>query len=128
MKAYWDSSALVEAIIDPEIKQRLENENGFTRPHTLAETFSALTGNQQLRIDGGSAARILENISTRLEFVELSAREILNALKTARQKGVRGGRVHDYLHAVAAEKSAKKILTLDRNDFDGLTKLSIEQI
>jgi predicted nucleic acid-binding protein len=40
-----------------------------------------------------------------------------------------GGRVHDYLHAVAAQKSgAKKLLTLDENDFNDLTKVEIEQV
>jgi hypothetical protein len=59
--------------------------------------------------------------------VELTGSEVLDALKSARQKGVRGGRVHDYLHAVAAEKcAAKKILTLDKNGFAGLTGLQVE--
>jgi predicted nucleic acid-binding protein len=50
-------------------------------------------------------------------------------LKEARKKGVRGGRVHDYLHAVAAEKSgSRKLLTLDRNDFNDLTTVEIEAV
>lgn len=128
MKTYWDSSALIEAVNNPLIKQRLETEHGLTRPHALAETFSTLTGNPAVRIDADSAARILERLANSLEFVELSGPEVLKALTTARQKGVRGGRVHDYLHAMAAEKSgAKKILTLDKNDFTDLTNLQIEQ-
>jgi predicted nucleic acid-binding protein len=64
-----------------------------------------------------------------LDFHDLTAAEVLTALKEARKKGVRGGRIHDYLHAVAAQKSgAKKLLTLDRNDFAGLTKVGIEQV
>jgi hypothetical protein len=47
---------------------------------------------------------------------------MLAALKQTRKRGVRGGRVHDFMHAVAAEKSgAKELLTLDTHDFDALT-------
>jgi predicted nucleic acid-binding protein len=61
--------------------------------------------------------------------VDLDAAQVLEALKSARAKGVRGGRVHDYLHAVAAEKhQATKIVTVDRNDFDGLANVPIEQL
>src|SRR5882724_5129977 len=122
MKAYWDSSALVEAFSDPQLLARLKSEGGLTRPHALSETFASLTGNPKARIDANDAAAVIERLAASLEFVEVTAPEILTALKLARQKGVRGGRVHDYLHAVAAEKSgAKTILTLDENDFDNLT-------
>jgi predicted nucleic acid-binding protein len=128
MKAYWDSSALVQSLAEPALQLRLKKERGFTRPHALAETFSALTGNPQTRVDANDASEFIANLARSLDFTELSAQETLHALKTARQKGVRGGRVHDYLHAVAAEKSgAKKILTLDRNDFSGITSLPVEQ-
>ena len=128
MKAYWDSSALVEACNNPQIKARLETERAYTRPHALAETFASLTGNPATRIDADSAARILERLALSLDFVDLSGAEVVTALKNARARGVRGGRVHDYLHAVAAEKSgAKTILTLDKNDFADLTGLKIEQ-
>jgi predicted nucleic acid-binding protein len=128
MKSYWDASALVQALADSSLQSRLKREGGFTRPHALAETFSTLTGNPFTRIDADTVAEFLADLASDLEFVEITGEEVLKALKTARQKGVRGGRVHDYLHAVAAEKSgAKKILTLDKNDFAGLTSLPIEQ-
>jgi hypothetical protein len=128
MKAYWDSSALVQSLAEPDLQVRLKKEGGFTRPHALAETFSALTGNPQTRIDAGDAYQFITSLAQSLDFIELSARETLQALRTARQKGVRGGRVHDYLHAVAAEKSgADNLLTLDKNDFFGITRLPVEQ-
>jgi predicted nucleic acid-binding protein len=128
MKSYWDSSVLVEAVTNPQLATRLETEHGFSRPHALAETFATLTGNPTNRIDADSATAILERMARWLDFVDFSGAEVLTALKTARAKGVRGGRVHDYLHAVAAEKSgAKNILTLDKNDFADLTRLEIEQ-
>lgn len=128
MKAYWDSSALVQSLAEPGLQLRLKKERGFARPHALAETFSALTGNPQTRIDANDAFQFIASLARSLDFIELSAHETLHVLKTARQKGVRGGRVHDYLHAVAAEKSgAGKILTLDKNDFVGITSLPVEQ-
>jgi predicted nucleic acid-binding protein len=128
MKAYWDSSALVQSLAEPNLQIRLKREGGFTRPHALSETFSALTGNPQTRIDANDAHRFISSLARSLNFVELTGKDTLQALKTARQKGVRGGRVHDYLHAVAAEKAgADIILTLDKNDFLGITKLPVEQ-
>jgi predicted nucleic acid-binding protein len=59
----------------------------------------------------------------------LTAVDVLTAFQEARKKGVQGGRVHDYLHALAAEQSgAKKLLTLDKNDFKDLTTVEIEQV
>jgi predicted nucleic acid-binding protein len=128
MKAYWDSSALVQSLAEANLQMRLKREGGFTRPQALSETFSALTGNPQIRIDANDAYQFIFSLARSLDFVELSGKETLQALKTARQKGVRGGRVHDYLHAVAAEKSgADNILTLDKNDFSGITSLPVEQ-
>jgi predicted nucleic acid-binding protein len=128
MKAYWDSSALMQSLAEPALQVRLKRERGFTRPHTLAEVFSALTGNPVIRVDADDASEFISALARNLDFVELGVPEILQALRTARQKGVRGGRVHDYLHAVAAEKSgAAKILTLDRNDFSGISGLPVEQ-
>lgn len=122
MKAYWDSSALVEATSDLDLRLRLRNEGGITRTHALAEVFSAPTsGNLAFRLDADAAAETIENLAADLEFIDLSARETLLALRHARKRGVRGARVHDFLHAVAAEKSGvAELLTLDRKDFDQL--------
>jgi hypothetical protein len=100
----------------------------LARPHALAEAFSALTGNPVTRVDANDASEFIATLAHSPDFVEISAPEILLALKQARRKGVRGGRVHDFPHAVAAEKSgAEKILTLDRNDCSGITHLPVEQ-
>jgi predicted nucleic acid-binding protein len=92
--------------------------------------FSILTGgNLAFRLDADGAARTVASLAEDLDFHDLNAVEVLQALKEARKRGVRGGRIHDYLHAVAAEKSgAKKLLTLDKHDFDDLTKVEIEQV
>src|ERR1700720_888399 len=117
MKTYWDSSALVAASANLTLRTRLHTEGGVTRTHALAETFSALTGgNLALRVDADAAARIVGSLAQDLHFVDLTSKEVLEALKQARKRGVRGGRVHDFLHAVAAEKTKTgRLLTADEN-------------
>jgi hypothetical protein len=62
---------------------------------------------------------------TRLKYIELSADEIVNAVKEAKRKNVQGGRIHDLLHAVAAEKAkADELWTIDRYDFNGLGEVT----
>lgn len=95
MKAYWDSSALIEAVNNPPIRSRLRHEKGFTRTHSLSETFAVLTGNPKLRFDSDYAAQTIEDLAADLEFVDLSSAEVITALKKAKRKGVRGGHVHD---------------------------------
>jgi predicted nucleic acid-binding protein len=131
MKAYWDSSALVQASSDLALRRRLNTERGLTRTHALAESFSALTGgNLSIRLDADAAARTVESLAHDLDFVDLTPQETLKALKEARRRGVRGGRVHDFLHAIAAQKSgATHLLTVDENDFESLTDtLKVEHV
>ncbi len=128
---YWDSSALIETISDPDLRARLSAEGGWTRAHALNEMFSALTGgNLRIRVAPNDAARMIRGAAARLRFVNLTEPEILDALDKAQALGVRGGRVHDYMHAVAARKSrADALLTTDQNDFTGLVPgLAIEQV
>lgn len=129
MKSYWDSSALVESLWEPALQLRLKRERGFTRPHALPEIFSVLTGNPTTRIDTEEALAFLRSLESRLDFVGLTAAEMLEALKPARKMGVRGGRVHDLFHAAAAKKSGvNKILTLEKNGFIGLTEIELEMV
>jgi predicted nucleic acid-binding protein len=123
MKAYWDSSALVLATADIELRRRLHQERGITRTHALGEVFSTLTGgNLALRMEADTAAQTVQNLAQDLDFTDLEPREVLAALKQARRRGVRGGRVHDFLHAAAAEKAKiQELLTTDEHDFNGLT-------
>jgi predicted nucleic acid-binding protein len=130
MKAYWDSSAIIAAWVNPDLRVRLHQERGITRTHSLAEIFSAFTGgNLTIRQDADEAARTVADLARDLEFMDLNQTDVLAALQRARVKGVRGGRVHDFLHAVAAEKvKAPKLVTVDRNDFAELTTVEIEQL
>ena len=122
MKIYWDSSALIEAVLDQKIRQRLADGQSMTRVHALSEVFGTLTGGRLgVKFGPNEVAEVMDELAADLEFVELTAREILAALHDADKKGVRGGRVHDYLHAIAAKKAkAGLVLTSDKFDFVGL--------
>ncbi|HEX3799800.1 MAG TPA: hypothetical protein VH413_13975 [Verrucomicrobiae bacterium] len=69
MKAYWDSSALVKAILDDQLHERLVREGGLTRTHTLAEVFSVLTGKAHIRMDAAAAAKVVKQIAECIQFV-----------------------------------------------------------
>ena len=74
-----------------------------------------------VRVDPEDAATLIGEIQASLEVVELDVEELQAALGRAKSKGVRGGRVHDYLHAVAAVKSkCDRVWTLNISDFEGL--------
>lgn len=122
MKAYWDSSALVEAVQNLGVRKALRKVSGFTRPHALAEVFSTLTGGRLgYRCQPDDAAKIGRELASDLQFVELDEHETLHALATSRKHGVRGGQIHDYLHAIAARKAgALTIYTFNTGDFRSL--------
>lgn len=128
---YWDSSALVESTLNADIRARLLEDGGVTRTHTLAEMFSTLSGGSlPIRVSANEAAQSVKLAAEHLQFVHLSENEIIDALNKAQSRGVRGGRVHDYLHALAAKKAgAATLLTMDQNDFDDLVPgLRVEQV
>ena len=122
MKAYWDSSALVEALQNPKSRQALARQGGWTRTHSLSEVFSTLTGGRLgLRTSAEDAIQLLEDLAQDLEFVDLDAAQTFRALGKAKRLGVRGGLVHDLLHVEAALLAgAKKIVTLNIEDFRGI--------
>lgn len=122
MKRYWDASALIDAIHDVRIEQMALEPEQFTRPHALAEAFSQLTGGRlPVKYLADDAAALISELTEDFSFVELSASEVKKALESAQARGVSGGRVHDWLHAVAAKKAGvKELLTDNFADFHGL--------
>jgi hypothetical protein len=81
MRAYWDSSALIEASSNPLLRARLHQERGLTRTHTLAEVFSTLTGgNLAFRLDADGASKAVASLAEDLDFHDLTAAEVLQAL------------------------------------------------
>ena len=122
MKRYWDTSALVAALHEPALRAMAEEEGQFTRVHTLTEAFSTLTGGRLgFRYSPDDAASLLRTLTAGFGFVELSDEETFMALDAAQRQGVRGGRVHDWLHARAATKAGVvELLTDNVSDFRGL--------
>lgn len=122
MSAYWDSSAIVSGALEPAVRHALNATRPWCRPHVLAEVFSTLTGSRLgFRIDPASAAELIAGIAANLRFVELTTDETLLALAAAQSRGVRGGRIHDFLHAKAARKAGcSHLVTLNLTDFHGL--------
>jgi hypothetical protein len=88
----------------------------------LAESFSTLTGGRLgFQYPPDDAAALLREITAGMMFVQLELSEILDALDQAQKNGIRGGRVHDYLHARAAAKAnVDQLLTDNYADFAGL--------
>ena len=121
MKTYWDSSALIQALHDTNMRSRIKPGEHGTRPHSLAEVFSTLTKGVNFRYVPADAARMITDLVNDLDFVELSAADALGAVKQASSQGVRGARIHDLMHATAAAKyGAGLLLTLDDSGFGTL--------
>ena len=121
MKTYWDSSELIAALHDVAMRARVRLPDNATRPHSLSEVFSTLTKGVNFRYPPADAADMIEDLAKDLTFIELNSIETLSAVKRAASMGVRGARVHDLMHATAAEKfEASQILTLDTAGFAGL--------
>ena len=126
MKTYWDSSALVEALHDPNIRVRIKPRDNATRPHSLTEVFSTLTKGVQFRYAPADAAKMIADLTADLAFVELNSAETLSGIREANSQGVRGARIHDLMHALAAKKwGADLLLTLDEPGFSTL-KLAVK--
>lgn len=133
MTTFWDTSAIINACLNPTVLSRLESGRHISRPHTLAEFFSIMTGRGiRWQDDQGQtilvsltpddAAAWLKQFAVKLEWLDLDAPEVLIALSKAQSLGIQGGRVYDYIHAEAARKGeADKFLTRNPNDFQALT-------
>ena len=128
MRRYWDASGLVEALHDESVRLKITRESAVTRSHSFSEVFSTLTGGRLgFRYAPDDAAGIISSLAKDLEVVDLSLEESLAALSQAGRVGVRGGRVHDFLHAQAARRAGvQKLVTLNRADFVGLLDAKVD--
>jgi hypothetical protein len=119
MKRYWDGSALLDVLDNARLEKLSREKDQWTRPHTLTEMFSALTGGRLgFRFCPDDATAIIREITQDMNFVELNSRETFAALDEAQLRGVRGGNVHDWLHAAAARKAKVAVLlTYNLGDF-----------
>ena len=84
--------------------------------------FSTLTGGRLgFQFHPADVAEIVHELTAQMNFIELTSAEIQIAMEEAEKHGVRGGRVHDWLHARAAKKAGvERLLTENFADFSGL--------
>ena len=114
MRRYWDASALVNAFFDSRVEKLSREPDQWTRVHTLAEMFSTFTGGHLgHRYAPADASAIVQQLTAAMNFMELSLQEVKDALEEAQDHGVRGGNIHDWLHACAARKAGATILLTD---------------
>ena len=101
MKAYWDSSAAINATISAEVFRRLENGEYVARLHLLAEVFATMTGRGgEIVDDDGNTDRMvftqnecavwLRNFASKVQFEELTKEEALDVLDKAQGLSVQG--------------------------------------
>jgi len=125
MKTALDSSVIVSALCvgDPDheaCRSVLASGLHSVFTHSLAETFSTLTGGRLgFRVPAADAANLLRlHIAPKFRIVSLEADDLLTACEEAQARGVRGGAIYDYLHLAAARKAgAKHLFTLNLDDF-----------
>jgi hypothetical protein len=127
MSSYWDSSALLNAIVSQSVAGRIA-PGDVTRSHAFCEIFAVLTGRGlptkrgRMAMSNSDAARVIEKLGEKLTLRDLTWRETLTALRDASSLGVQGGRVHDLMHARSAVLSkVERVLTRNVADFSGLT-------
>jgi predicted nucleic acid-binding protein len=136
MSALLDSSVLVTALAPDEDRHTeclalLMQSGNVVYAHALLETFSTLTGGRLgMKVDADFATHLLsETVLPRVRVIELGVAELLDALRLAKRQGVRGGRVYDYMHLVAARKTKADILyTINVGDFHSLHRENDQEI
>ncbi len=127
MSSYWDSSALLNAVVSQAVAGRIA-PGDVTRSHAFCEVFSILTGrglptrSGRVKFSNDDAARIIGQLALKLSLRDLTWPETLLALRDAKNLGVQGARVHDLMHArTAVLAGVEKVLTRNVGDFSGLT-------
>ena len=127
MSAYWDSSALLNAVVSQNVAARMA-PGDVSRSHAFCEVFSLLTGRglptkgSRVIFSNSDAAKIIEQMARKLFLRDLTVAETLTALRDARVLGVQGARIHDLMHARSAVLAgADIVLTRNVADFLGLT-------
>jgi predicted nucleic acid-binding protein len=120
---FFDTSALVAAFDDQDAHHNRAKtvffrhaDGGSMANHSLAETFSVLTGRRAWR--ASDAFQIISQNTELLEKIHLSSAEYLNVLERAEQIGVRGGAIYDALILECARKArAASIWTFNVRHF-----------
>ena len=91
-------------------------EGGAIAVHSLAETFSILTGRRGWR--ASHAFEVLKVNTAMLKKIALDSSEYLRTCETAEALGIRGGAVYDALILACARKAnATQVWTLNARHF-----------
>ena len=144
MKVFFDTSALVTAVVDqvPNHGAALECYRRFAQPrrsgsvavcstHVIAESYAALTALPLARrIQPAEAARLIEeNFLEHLEVIPLSTADYKAAIARVATLGLRSGAIYDALHVRCAERAGcDRILTYNTADFARLAPPGIEVV
>lgn len=92
MKRYWDTSALVDALHDFRIEALALEPEQWTRPHSLAEAFSTLTGGRLgFRYLPSDAAALLRELTAGFSFMDWTRRKPCPLCKKPRHAGCAEG-------------------------------------
>jgi predicted nucleic acid-binding protein len=124
MSHFFDTSMLVAAFDDQDsCHERAQSvfmshaDGGAIATHTIAETFSILTGRRAWR--ASEAFEILRVNTAPMAKVTITASDYLRVVEEAESLGVRGGAIYDVLILAAARKArATNIWTLNRRHFE----------
>jgi len=144
MKALFDTSALVTAVIDqlPNHATALACYRRLALPrrgaakaicttHALAECYATLTALPlPRRIQPAEAARLIEeNFFGHLDVVPLSAADYKAAMARVAALGLHSGAVYDALHVRCAEKAdCDRIITYNTADFARLAPPGLDVV
>jgi len=119
---FLDTGILVGALLEthpehPQCLAALEQlPDCFTDSHSLAETFSTLTG--FYKVPTAAAAELTLWLKEIVSVEPLTLSDYETAIREAHSRGVMGGGIYDSLHATfARRKSAKRIATSNPSHF-----------
>jgi predicted nucleic acid-binding protein len=137
MKVYFDSSALIAAMVAEEIHHERaaealsESNDGFTSNHALSEVFATLTGGRlSLQLSPSEAAQVIDhNVLDRLTIIDLNTADYRRAISDSQAVGARGGGIFDMLHLQAARRGkAQRIFTINVRHFQAFAPDLTDQI
>jgi len=122
MSEFLDASVLVEGCLSLSGKFKeadaLIASGGSTSSHALAEAYATLSGDRRLKIDPYDAAQMVADCAENLELGDLDHDEVLELIRSAPSRGIRGGSFYDALHAKVARKlGCPRIHTLNPSHF-----------
>jgi hypothetical protein len=132
LRTYWDTSAIINGFLSTEVLRRLDQGEHITRLHSFAEFFCTMTGRGipameadgtlvKIKLTAKDCASWLRTFAGKVEIIEPNKADVLDALDKAQSRGIQGGRIYDYLHALASGKSkADELITRNTEDFQGL--------